>query len=100
MGKAILVMNMPKSCDECDFVCNEQIVQRMICNNPLSEEYGCDVSDYKGCRTNECPLTSMPEIKNETYIFVDVGHSYSKVDEIAKGYNQCINDILKSQIKN
>ena len=53
MSKAILVIDMPKSCDECDFVDS----QYHYCNIPW---FGKDVSDYVVCRHEQCPLKSLP----------------------------------------
>lgn len=53
MSKAILVIDMPKSCDECDFIDS----QYHYCNIPW---FGKDVSNYVACRHEKCPLKPMP----------------------------------------
>lgn len=65
MSKAILVMDMPESCDMCDFVTVDEKVGNMTCTNPLSDEYGCDVTDYIGCRAGGCPLKELPNKKKK-----------------------------------
>lgn len=54
MSKAVLIIDMPKSCDECDFI----DTQLHYCTIPW---FGKDVSDYVVCRHEECPLKEMPE---------------------------------------
>ena len=54
MSKAILVMDMPKSCDDCSFI-DEQY---HYCNIPW---FWKDVSDYVSCRHWECPLKELPK---------------------------------------
>lgn len=91
MSKAILVMDMPNSCDVCDFVQIDDMVGNMTCMNPISEAYGCDVSDYIGCKAHGCPLKPMPEKK-------EVCGRYPQSDGITPsykiGYNACIDEIL------
>ena len=53
MSKAILILDMPKSCDECDFIDS----QLHYCNIPW---FGKDVSNYVSCRHEECPLKALP----------------------------------------
>ena len=83
--KAILVMDMPSSCDMCDFVQIDNMVGNMTCMNPTSEVYGCDVSDYIGCRANGCPLREVPQKKQHTLYSIGAWNS---------GYNACIDEIL------
>ena len=89
MSKAVLVMDMPSSCDMCEFVQVDDTVGNMTCMNPISEVYGCDVSDYIGCRADGCPLRELPEKDNKSY-FPD---EYS--DGHRDGYNACIDELLK-----
>lgn len=86
MSKAILVMDMPSSCDVCDFVTVDGMVGNMTCTNPLSNEYGCDVTDYIGCRAGGCPLKEAPKKPD-----------YPPINEssFVAGWNACIDEILK-----
>ena len=80
MSKAVLVMDMPKSCDECDFV-DEQY---HYCNIPW---FGKDVSDYVACRHENCPLKPMPEKRDTKY-------NPTRNPYITEGYNACIDELL------
>lgn len=83
MSKAILVMDMPSSCDMCEFV-DEQY---HYCNIPW---FGKDVSDYVACRYEDCPLRELPEEK-ELYLSINNEKGY------CEGYNACIDEILKGE---
>lgn len=88
MSKAILVIDMPESCDMCDFVDNNQPpiygVDKMYCGFP---GIGDDVSDYIACRPDWCPLKPMPEYKEE--------HHTTEYEDIKnEGFNACIDMIL------
>ena len=79
MSKAILVMDMPSSCNRC---------------NLLDEPYDfCspmdrDVSDYRNTtKPDWCPLKPMPSRKNTEY-------NPCRNPYIAEGYNACIDEIL------
>lgn len=87
MSKAILVMDMPKSCDMCDFVTVDEKVGNMTCTNPLSDEYGCDVTDYQKCRAKGCPLKELPNKKKDT--------SITNYKRYVQGWNDCIDRILE-----
>lgn len=90
MSKAVLVMDMPSSCDVCDFVQIGGMFRNMTCMNPISEVYGCDVSDYIGCRADGCPLRELPEeIEYDGLMEYD--------DIYADGYNACIDELLKGE---
>lgn len=86
MSKAILVMDMPKSCRECDLrvigSCNfctgaggRKIDQMKIINNDIKPDW--------------CPLRELPQKKEEIVC--------TSLFSIAKknGWNDCIDTILK-----
>lgn len=86
MSKAILVMDMPKSCRECDLrvigSCNfctgaggRKIDQMKIINNDIKPDW--------------CPLCEVPQKKEERKPMN--GSEYYKT----VGYNTCIDEILK-----
>lgn len=81
MAKAMLIMDMPSSCDVCDFV-DERY---QYCNVPW---FGKDVSDYVECRHEDCPLREVPQKKRpkKTDRLVDSANKH--------GYNACIDEIL------
>lgn len=92
MPKAILVIDMPESCDMCDF---EDIygvdAECMYCNVP-----GCgkDVTDYIACRPDFCPLRELPEKKiadeKSALSPLTKGH----LNEFEKGWNDCLDAIV------
>lgn len=83
MSKAVLVLDMPESCDMCDFVDNNQPpiygVDKMYCGFP---GIGDDVSDCIACRPDFCPMRPMPEKKQNACT-----HGF------AGGWNACIDAI-------
>ena len=85
MSKAVLVMDIPESCDMCDFVDNNQPpiygVDKMYCGFP---GIGEDVSDYIACRPDWCPLRPVPDKKEKYSLMGDNSAGY--VD----GWNDCI----------
>ena len=87
MAKTVLVMDMPESCDMCDFVDNNQPpiygVDKTYCGFP---GIGEDVSDYIACRPDWCPLRPMPEEKQNACT-----HGF------AAGWNACIDAILHKE---
>ena len=91
MPKSVLIMDMPESCDMCDFVddtlpprCGERT---LYCNIP---GVGDDVTDYVACRPDWCPLQELPERKKLTY-------NNLCADNKAKGWNACLDEILKER---
>ena len=83
MAKAMLIMDMPSSCNECDFL-DEQY---HYCNVPW---FGKDVSDYVECRHESCPLRECPEKK----VFDETSISFHEMS-FNDGYNACIDEILR-----
>ena len=85
MSKAILVVDMPESCDMCNFA--EMVNRKMYCLVP-----GCGklAEDYIVCRPDWCPLRELPEEKESDPVMdcdIDFG--------IAEGWNACIDEIMK-----
>ena len=84
MSKAILVMDMPKSCEECPCCyltegCYSDICQ--VTRNGLEEGY------EKG-RPNWCPLHKVPKK-------VKVDYSLTEYQiGVRSGYNVCIDEIM------
>ena len=62
MVKAVLVIDMPESCDMCDFADDTQPPRygerTLYCNAP---GIGDDVTDYIACRPDWCPLRELPQ---------------------------------------
>lgn len=83
MAKAMLIMEMPTSCDVCDFV-DERY---HYCCVPW---FGKDVSDYVECRHEDCPLRECPEKKQTNLSEIrNMGEINYNL-----GYNACIDKIL------
>ena len=75
MSKAVLVMDMPQTCYECDMCNNEYCaIKRQFCYN--SEEK----------RAEWCPLASLPE---ERYFCT------GEVSEYDNGWNDCLLELAK-----
>ena len=94
MAKAVLVMDMPESCDMCDFVDDEQPPRygekTLYCTVP---GIGEDVTDYIGCRPDSCPLRELPEK------ILESKSGYEKVTTSVKriGWNECLDAILENK---
>ena len=91
MAKAVLVMDMPESCDMCDFVNDMQPPRygerTLYCTAP---GIGEDVTDYVACRPDWCPLRELPERKKLTY-------NNLCADNKANGWNACLDKILEAK---
>lgn len=98
MSKAILITDMPESCDMCDFT--DMVNAKMYCGVP-----GCGelAEDYIICRPDWCPLVPMPEkrdynsameeaIKEECFDTED-SQDYTFLAGKVSGWNACIDAI-------
>lgn len=93
MSKAVLIMDMPESCDMCDFADDTQPPRygerTLYCNAP---GIGDDVTDYIACRPDWCPLRELPEkmeeLPSEKYEFGSLGRAF------VAGFNVCLEKIL------
>lgn len=83
MGKAVLVMDMPSSCDMCDLI-------KMVNGGMYCGVKGCGqcAEDYIVCRPDWCPLRELPQ-KKELYLDINNKKGY------CEGYNACIDELLK-----
>ena len=81
MSKAILVIDMPSSCDMCDFV-DDSESGKMWCGLPT---FGYDVTDCIACKPSDCPLKEVPKKKEHTLYSIGAWNN---------GYNACIDEIL------
>ena len=88
MAKAVLVMDMPESCDMCDFADDTQPPRygerTLYCNAP---GIGYDVTDYIECRPDWCPLIPLP--KRHTAPKTATGYEIGYED----GWNDCLDKI-------
>lgn len=85
MSKAILVVDMPESCDMCSFYEDDD-----YCGVPGCGEY---IGDYIACRPNFCPLREVPQKKNTQY-------SPGRNPYITEGWNSCIDEIMRGSEEN
>jgi hypothetical protein len=94
MAKAIFIMDMPESCDMCDFADDTQPPrygeQTLYC---IAPGIGDDVTDYIACRPDWCPLRELPEkIPELKSGYKDLNTSIRRV-----GWNACLDESLKER---
>lgn len=96
MSKAILVMDMPKSCKDCRIRFSNSWSD--YCPYEKTGTYYEDVDDfvYHNSKPNWCPLKEVPEKKNSIYKYP----SFSYGEGWDKGYNACIDKILEGSEQN
>ena len=82
MDKAALIMDMPESCDMCNFVDGEKTLYCGV------QGVGEEVTDYISCRPDWCPLRELPEKKETNYYMNNKGKG------IVEGWNACLDAIL------
>lgn len=94
MAKAVLIMDMPQSCDMCDFADDTQPPRygerTLYCNAP---GIGDDVTDYIACRPDWCPLRELPEKMEVCGKYPQPG---KPVPSYRFGWNACLDEILKT----
>ena len=88
MSKAILVIDMPESCDRCPLF--HGFYTDMTCG---ANNYGINYPYPKDFRQDWCPLKPVPEKYN-----MDAPHDTDYDMEYEYGYNACIDEILGEQI--
>ena len=76
--KAILVMDMPNSCDKCDIICTQYY-------KAIKDE---NFENYM--KPDNCPLREEPKKKNDNPLASDTMYKYG----YSQGYNACIDEIL------
>lgn len=77
MSKAILVMDMPSCCDECDVICTQYYT---AIKDKNFENY---------MKPNNCPLREVPQKKDYDYCDRSIW-THERI-----GYNACIDEIMK-----
>ena len=97
MVKAVLVIDMPESCDMCDFADDTQPPRygerTLYCNAP---GIGDDVTDYIACRPDWCPLQELPERK-ETHTVLELNSIGRWTEGVKAGFNICLDEILEER---
>ena len=84
--KAILVIDMPESCAECDLMWKDEYSVFCPCKLPenISDVYDHEISETK---PDWCPLKPFPEKRN-------VWNEIDEADWYDAGYNACLDEIL------
>lgn len=85
MSKAILIMDMPESCGECEYhdIRMDGTIRCIVCKEHMGESASiCGRADW-------CPLRELPE-KKEPILY--------EPDDYYIGYNDCLDDILGGEI--
>lgn len=95
MAKAVLVMDidMPESCDMCDFIDPYSPTGKIHCGVP---GIGENVTDYVACRPDWCPLRELPEKKvaDKQLAISHLTEGYLK--DFEKGCNAC-RDVIENK---
>lgn len=90
MAKAVLVMDMPDSCDVCDYVDDTQPPRygerTLYCTAP---GIGEDVTDYVACRPDFCPLRELPEKEYNDNEYDEYSDGWDA------GWNACLDEITR-----
>lgn len=86
MGKAVLVIDMPKCCSECKFLNDNYDYPECIITG-VTKGYTFRTTEKKMA---ECPLKCMPKKRKEKYA-ADVG---DRDCGFIDGWNACIDEIL------
>lgn len=82
MSKAMLIMDMPESCAECQFFARFDLVKNCSLN-------GKPVEYSNNKRQDWCPLQEVPKKDSKFCYPSDYEEGYGD------GYNACIDEILK-----
>ena len=80
MNKAILIIDMPRCCDECSIICEQyySAVKNENFNNNM--------------KPDNCPLREVPQKKK---LDGDVSTTQKMSEELVRvGYNACLDEIL------
>ena len=88
MTKAVLVMDMPENCADCQLADDDP--SGLYC--PLADDY-YDGTDSTEDKASWCPLRELPEKIPE------LKHGYESVEKsiLRKGWNACLDEILSER---
>lgn len=94
MSKAVLVMDMPDRCKDCDFYDNnihlEKICHAKVENSEKCGLYYREIENH-AVKPDWCPLRPVPEKVTEPIDEEDIGKDYS--EGTMDGWNACIDAI-------
>lgn len=88
MAKAVLVMDMPENCADCQLADDDP--GGLYC--PLADDY-YDGTDSTEDKASWCPLRELPEKKETVHPQECYDNSYW-TDEMKAGFNACLDEIL------
>ena len=99
MSKAILIIDMPRSCGRCEFCLeiteNHHVCQQVSDDNERCKRLDYDVEFYQYEKPEWCPLRELPEKKERLVVTDDYDGGYSH--GFTHGYNACLDEILKGE---
>lgn len=94
MSKAVLVMDMPERCKDCDF-CDSNIHLEKVCHAKVEDSEECGLYyreiENDAVKPDWCPLVPLQEKITEPIDADDVGKDYSQ--GTMDGWNACIDAI-------
>lgn len=93
MSKAILVMDMPKNCYECNLR-----FTNLSCEDICSKDNKYIEVNIFERKPKWCPLREVPKKKQIEHVEEDYDGGYSH--GFTQGYNACIDEILKGAEEN
>lgn len=88
MAKAVLVMDIPECCADCQLADDDP--SGLYC--PLADDY-YDGTDSTEDKASWCPLRELPEKKETVHPQECYDNSYW-TDEMKAGFNACLDEIL------
>lgn len=91
MPKAVLVMDMPESCADCQL--SDDDPSGSYCM-PADDYY--DGSDSSEDRASFCPLRELPE-KKETWVTLSCYPNGRWTEDMKAGFNICLGEILEER---
>lgn len=92
MNKAILVIDMPRFCNECSLMYQDGFSYwcPVKCNENKTDLYEDYIKFYR--KPDWCPLKEFPEKKK---MFASMNAPLSDYSDFEYGYNRCISEILE-----
>lgn len=91
MPKAVLVMDMPECCVDCDCGFFERYAKEL---NLVCGATGEDTNNV--AKPDWCPLRELPE-KKETWVTLSCYPNGRWTEDMKAGYNTCLDEILEER---
>ena len=94
MGKAILIIDMPECCDECDIICDQYY--SAIRNENFDNNMKPDICPLRDLQNKKSDGESLKvAIENDCYDGTTEDKAYFAGYD--NGYNACIDELLKGE---